>query len=196
MTIYTTANLVAKHNVCEGGRERTAAALAAEGKTMDTVVTMQNILRSLGLTDALYSFSEVLPESREEADRVLRRYMLELAGRASNLILLTEPNLAATLAEANGAINKRCEGVYRPQIMRRQWAAIMACRTKRVDPGLRYWLQAYAELLSPKPDYLAATHATVAFVDGCRDKKLAAEATETLTNTLAALLGDSDGEGQ
>jgi len=189
MTIYTTAARVAQHNVCEGGQERTAAALAREGKTMDTRVTMQNILRSLGLTDALYSFAEVEPASAKEAQTTLRAYMRALAGVTSNLILVREPIYGVELAIANKPLNKRCDGIYRPHLLRKEWVRIANLRKGRIEPEMRYWLQAYMDLLSPKHDYMAATHATVAFLEGAKAAGIYGEALHTATNILAELLG-------
>lgn len=190
MTIYTTAARVAKHNVCEGGQERTAAALAAQGKTMDTVVTMQNILHSLGTTDALYSFVEVEPGSEKEAAYVLGEYCRQLAGMVGNVLIVNDPGLATVLAEVNKTLNKRCDGVERPQLQRRAWAAVMARRQARTVPEVRYWLQAYAELLAPKPAHIRAVHATAAFIDGCRAAKIENEGQQKVYAILDNLLGN------
>lgn len=190
--IYTTAALVAKHNVCEGGVERTAAALAREGKTMDTRVTMQHILQSLGLTDALYSFAEVEPESKDEATKVIREYSRRLVGTMGNLILIPAPHLGDAIAGANAVLNKRFDGITRTEVRRRSTVALARIRAGMDKPELRYWLQGYLEFLSPKPDYLAATHATVAFVEGCRAGGIYDAGLEKAREVLSDLLGGEE----
>ncbi len=65
MTVYTKASLTAKYNVCDQGVERTKAALEKNGLTMDSKVSMQLILRELGLSDTLFSFCSVCKGSEK-----------------------------------------------------------------------------------------------------------------------------------
>ncbi len=189
MTIYTTAAMVAKHGVCPGGTERTAAALAKRGLNMDSRVTMQIILKDLGLSDALFSFSEVEKASRKEAKQVLRQYMRTVAGYACRFILLTHPEYGEALAAANKPINKRCDGIDRPELARKHMVRIGRLHQAETDPSAKHWLNVYRILLSAKPDHIVATHASIALMDGAKAVGVRDEVHQQLVTVLKDLLG-------
>lgn len=193
MTIYTTAARVARFDVCEGGTERTAAALAREGKTMDTVVTLQNILHSLGLTDALFSFCDVEPGSEVERDRVLGRYIVVLGALLCpgvQVAVHEDRAVYRAVQDARMLIDKRGAGIEREAFAKRVLVTLLRAKREQDAPHLRYWLQGIAELLGPKPNYLAATHATVACIEGYRALGMEARAVEHLTKRLESLLNE------
>ena len=73
--IYTKARLTAEYNICEGGTERTEKALERLGLTMDSRVSMQLIMRELGLSDTLFSFCAVCKGCEDEANKIGRAHV-------------------------------------------------------------------------------------------------------------------------
>lgn len=190
MTIYTTAATVAKHDVCPGGTDRTAEALAKRGMTMDSRVTIQIILNDMGLCDALFSFCEVEKASRKEAEGVIREYMLSVAGYALRFLSLdADDNRKQVLLDANKAINKRCEGISRPALSRRSFVEVNRLYNQETDTKTRHWLNAYKIMLAPKPDHVTAVHATIALLEGCEVLSMDNEMRGALVHRLADLLG-------
>lgn len=189
MTIYTQAALTAKFNVCEGGTARTAAALSRLGLTMESPVTMQLILRELGLSDTVFSFCAVQKGCEEEARRVLWGYMLCLTGLACRFITLTHPEYIELIANANHVINKRCSGVNRKELMQQNYERVSAAHASEEAPNIRYFLDTYKHMLSTSPDYLAATHAGIALLEGCKVVGVYNEVHTKLVGELHTLLG-------
>lgn len=189
MTIYTKARLTAQHNICEGGTERTAAALERLGLTMDSKVTMQLILRELGLSDTLFSFCAVCKGCEIEADKVLHAFMLEVTGLACRWLLLMNPTYVSALERANAAINKRCRGLKRPELNSQIHKEIKALQDEQTNPQDRYWLSTYLCMLSHHPDYLAATHGAIALMDGAAIVNMRDEIHAHLVSHLTVLLG-------
>lgn len=187
MTIYTTAAKVAKHDVCDGGTERTAAALAKRGLTMNDVVPMQLILEDLGLCDALFSFCEVEKKSRKEADLVIREYMRNVAGYITRFLSLTH-GYGEELRQGNHVLNKRFDGIDRPSLLRKSFVTFRKLHEAEVDPAGKHWLNAYSILLSPKPDHICAVHSTVALLEGAAVTGFDKEMRDMLVNVLQTLL--------
>lgn len=190
MPIHTRASLTAKFNVCEGGTQRTKETLERLGLSFDSKVTMGLILREMGLSDCVFSFCAVEKQDRGEADRVLWAYMLYVTGLAQRFIILTHPTYDDMMAEANKAINKRCEGHKRPAQLARIYARVNDAYRAEPDAKIRYWLDVYRCMLSDKPDHLAATHGGIALMDGAQIAGIRAEIHATLVVELTRLLGE------
>lgn len=190
MPIKTRASLTAKHNICEGGTERTKLTLERLGLQFDSIVTMGLILREMGLSDCVFSFCATEKEDRKEADRVLRAYMLYVTGLAQRFIILTHSQYDAMLAEANKAINKRCEGHRRPAQLARLYAKVNDAYRTESEPRVKHWLDVYRCMLSDKPDHLAATHGGIALMDGADIVGIRNEVHIQLVEELTRLLGE------
>ena len=188
MTIITKAAWTAKYNVCEGGTARTAAALEANGLTMDDEVSMQDIMRTLGLSDTLFSFCKVKRGCEPEAQRVLGEFMRAVVGYALRWITFTRSDLSEALVQANKAINKRCDGISRPALLAQEYAKINDLYRVEHEPKIKYWLDVYRCVLSNKPDHLAATHAAIALMDGADVMKMRNAVHEQLCAVLNNLL--------
>lgn len=191
MTIYTQAALTAKFNVCEGGTARTAEALSRLGLTMESPVTMQLILRELGLSDTVFSFCAVQKGCENEAREVLHQYMLFVTGLACRFIMLTpsQPEYAELLANANHVINKRCAGIDRKALMQASYERVSAAHSAESIPYMRYLLETYRHMLSTNPDYLAATHAGIALLECAKLVGVYDEIHQRLVDELTRLLG-------
>lgn len=188
--IYTKARLTAEYNICEGGTERTEKALERLGLTMDSRVSMQLIMRELGLSDTLFSFCAVCKGCEDEANKVLWTYMMEVVGRAGRwLTMVGTPDIVKFVAEANGAINKRCSGRPRPALQKKLHDDAKALHDLCPFPQDKFWLFCYMCMLSDRPDHLAATHATIALLDGCEAVGMRQEAHDTLFKVMMDLLG-------
>lgn len=189
MTIYTRAAWTTTSGICEGGLVRTMEALEKYGLTLDSDVSLQTILKELGLSDTLFSFCKVTKSSQKEAIRVLRQYMLEVTGLAGRFLLLLHPEYAEPLADANKVINKRCRGIKRPELMAATYAKIKALWKAETSPQDRHWLNVYLCMLSKQPDHLVATHASIALMDGAEVVGTRKEIHDRLYKTLEDLLG-------
>lgn len=188
--IYTKARLTAEFNICEGGTERTAATLERLGLTFDSRVSMQLIMREMGLSDTLFSFCAVCKGCEEEAQQTLWKFMLEVTGRAGQWLTLMAPaELVKTITEANKVINKRCSGRPRPALMKKLHDDVKALHDICPHEQEKFWLYVYMCMLSDKPDYLAATHGTIALLDGCAVVGMREEAYNVVFKTMMDLLG-------
>lgn len=190
MTIYTKAAYTTKEGICEGGLERTIQTLDRLGLTMDSRVSMQLILRELGLSDTLFSFCRVCKGCEAEAQQVLHKYMLAVTGLALRFLTLTRPELAEPLVEANKVINKRCAGLDRKALLAQVYKKIKVLHENETAPQDKHWLNVYLCMLSEHPDHLCATHASISLMDGADVVGIRAEIHARLVQELTDLLGE------
>lgn len=192
MTIYTRAAYTTTQGICEGGMERTQATLDKLGLTMDSDVSMQLIMRELGLLDTLYSFCKVCTRSEAEAERVIRQYCLFVGGKAAQWLALTHSDMAEMIAAANRALNLRFSGKDNTKMRRTSLAAWTTALTLNADSFNiveRQWVEVYRCLLTDKIDAFCATHATVALLEGARLCGMWEEVHARLCQELNQLLG-------
>lgn len=187
--ILTCAAYTTKEGICDGGIDRTQALLDELGITADTWVSLQLIMRHLGLSDTLFSFCRVKKGCEEEARTVLWAFMLEVTGYANRFIMLTRPEFATMLIRANKAINKRCTGIERKMLLRDCHREFQNKHRVEADPAIKHWLNVYMCMLSDKPDHLCATHGSIALMDGAAIHNFRTEIHEQLCQTLNKLLG-------
>lgn len=192
MTIYTCAAYTTAHDICEGGKERTQALLDKLGLGFNEWGSMQLIMRELGLSDTLFSFCKVKKGCEAEAQEVLGKYMLQVTGDALNLIHLTRPDISSQLTRANKAINKRCLNIRRPELLAQEYAHVNRMHGNEAEVNIRHWLDVYRCMLSDKPDHLAATHASIALMDGASIIGIRQHMHEHLCDTLNRLLGEEE----
>ena len=158
------------------------AALKRLGLTMNSVVSMRTILDQLGVSDTVYSFCKVKPESQKEADHVLHTYMEYLYDIALNRFGAFDPAEYPMHAKA---IRKRCQGIYRPKLLAEASIALTKMKAGVESPERLKALDAMLCLSSTNhADAIAATHAGVALMDACR----ASGAGEALAEELRAKL--------
>lgn len=192
MTIYTRAAYTTTQGICEGGMERTIATLEKLGLTMDSDVSIQLIMRELGLLDTLYSFCKVCKRSEAEAQHVIRQYCLFVGGKAAQWLLLTRGDLSELVAASNKALNMRFTGRDNGKVRRRAqvaWTTLLTMEGERVNIIERQWIEVYRCLLADKIDAFCATHATVALLEGARLCDMQPEIHERLCKELITLLG-------
>lgn len=192
MTIRTKAAWTLPEGVCDRGRERTAEALARLGLTEDSMVTMQQILQELGLSDTLYSFCRVKKGDEAEASTVLRRYMNAVANATYRYIIVADPNYAELLKPPMLAIDKRVRGIRRPELWNKRHAAVKALHDAEQRAHIKHWLNALLCLLSSHKDHLCATHASISLMDGADIVGIRKETHTVLYETLSELLGPDD----
>jgi hypothetical protein len=192
VTIYTCAAYTTAHDICEGGKERTQALLDKLGLGLNDWGSMQLIMRNLGLSDTLFSFCKVKKGCEQEAQQVLGQYMLQVTGDALNLIALTRPDIVSELVRANKAINKRCINIRRPELLAQEYNHINRLHANEAEVNIRHWLDVYRCMLSDKPDHLAATHASIALMDGAGIIGIRDQMHKHLCATLNRLLGDEE----
>lgn len=190
--IRTKAAYTTKEGACEGGLERTIAALDRLGLTMDSWVSMQLILRELGLTDTLFSFCKVKKGDEAEAIKVVREYSSYVAALASRFIWVAEPTYAATLDRPLQAIKKRMQGVDRRPLYNAQYEVLKRAHGEETRPHIKHWLNALMCLLSTYGEHLCATHASISLMDGADIVGIRREVHEELLKKLHELLGPED----
>lgn len=190
MTIYTRAAYTTTQGICEGGMERTEATLKKLGLTMDSDVSMQLIMRELGLLDTLYSFCKVCKRSEKEAQNVIRKYCLFVGGKAAQWLLLTRSDLAQDIAGSNRALNLRFTGRDNPKLRNAAMASMTIVHNHEHTTIIeRQWAEVYRCLLADKIDAFCATHATSALLEGARMCGMQSEVHERLCQELNQLLG-------
>lgn len=190
--IRTKAAYTTQAGICEGGMERTIATLERLGLTMDSWVTMQLILRELGLSDTLFSFCKVKKSDEAEAKRVLRTYMEHVATTAYKFIYISDPPYFGKLREPMLAIDKRVRGLDRRPLFAAQYKVVKALHSAENRPHIKHWLNALLCLLSEYADHLCATHASIALMDGADVVGVRSDVHENLMYQLSQLLGPDD----
>lgn len=190
MTIYTKAALTTVEGICDGGIERTKATLAKLGLTMDSRVSMQLILRELGLSDTLFSFCSVCKGCEEEAAQVLGKYMAVVTGLACRFLQLTNAEYAEDLLAANDTLNKRFAGMDRKMLLAEHYKKFKIHHATDDMPQNKHFLNVYLIMLSSQPNHLCATHASIALMDGLEICGARREMHDRLYTELSDLLGD------
>lgn len=187
MTIYTKAEWTLAEGPCEGGVERTDEALARLGLDRSSMVSMQLILRELGLTDTLYSFVRVRGDCKKEAQEKLAKYAMEVAALAHGVLVLV---YGEKLMRINRAINRRYVGGrgFNPECLQAQ-REVLELKREETNISMQHLLEAYSCLLSNKSDAISVTQATVAALDGASVANARAEVHGHLTRKLAEILG-------
>lgn len=176
--------------------ERTMTALEKYGYNLHTWVTMQLILRELGLSDTLFSFCKVKKGDEKEASRVLRTYMEHVAATTYKFIWVADPDYAAKLARPMHAIDKRVKGHDRRPLFAAQYQEVKKLYNAENRPQVRHWLNALMSLLSEYGDHLCATHASIMLMDGADIVGIRKEVHENLVYQLSQLLGPEDGHSE
>ncbi len=159
MTIYSSAKLTEKLNVCEGGVERTKLALHKHGMEWESRLSGQWCLTNLGVHDTLFSMGRVFPDSRAEADALLRAYL----GQVESLLLEMEPSMKVDndwpeLKLAKQCVKERVKGLSRERKWERASRELAESKDRLARATLIEATNVYLALLST-PMYLAATHA-------------------------------------
>lgn len=190
--IRTKAAYTTKEGICEGGMERAIATLERLGLTMDSWVTMQLIMRELGLSDTLFSFCRVKKGDEAEASRVLRTYMEYVATVAYKFIWAADPDYAPKLHKPMLAIDKRVKGHDRRPLFAAQYREVKKLWEIETRPHVKHWLNALLCLLCEYGNHLCATHASIALMDGADIVGIRAEVHENLCFQLNSLLGPDD----
>lgn len=176
--------------ICEGGLERTNETLARLGLNMDSLVSMQTIMRELGLTDTLYSFCKVTLESRAEAQKVLGEFIKYETELAYWLINFTRSDLSTAIKQAARPIKKRAEGTPREALQQQEYESLSRLYYNEPEAHIKHWINAFRCLLSnEKSDSLAATHAAMALMDGADIIGIREEIHKRLCDKLNELLG-------
>lgn len=172
--------------------ERTLAALERLGLTMDSWVSMQLIMRELGLSDTLFSFCKVKKGDEKEAKKVLREYMEYVAVTAFKFLCVADPSLAVPLTGPMKAIDKRIKGYDRRPMLAAEYKNVKNIYNEELRPHLKHWLNALLCLLSEYGDHLCATHASIALMDGADIVGIRKEVHTNLCHQLNELLGPED----
>lgn len=194
--IRTKAAYTTNAGICEGGMERTMAALEKHGLGLHSWVTMQLILRELGLSDTLFSFCKVKKGDEPEARRVLRHYMGHVAATAYRFIWVADPSYVDKLNRPIHAIDKRVRGHDRRALFAAQYKDVAKLHKEETRPQIKHWLHALMCLLSEYGDHLCATHASIALMDGADIVGIRKEVHGNLVHMLSELLGPEDGRNE
>lgn len=190
--IRTKAAYTTKAGICEGGLERTNAVLERLGLTYDSWVSMQLIMRELGLSDTLFSFCKVKKGDEAEAHRVLTTYTEYVASILYKYIWIADPTYTPKLSRAMAAIDKRLKGHDRKALLQAQYQTVRKLHEEELRPQIKHWLNGLLCLLSDNPLHLASTHASIALMDGADIVGVREAVHNNLYSQLMDLLGPDD----
>lgn len=195
MTIYTSAALTEPLNVCDQGKERTRAALARLGLEWHSRVTIDLILDTMGLSDAVFSCGAVEPRSRAEADDVLVAYAATLPAMCDSLwrpAMLPRP---AAVEEARHLFGKRLMGKPREAQARALLPALLEASKESPNPVERMAMEFWVAMINPdKPMYLVATHGGMWLIDMAVAEggvAVGQRMVQTLTETFRQILNEA-----
>lgn len=169
MTIFTEAGAPLKggpNTHCEGGKQRSDAALAKYGLKEGDIVTLRDVLEVLGVSDTVFSLPFVIKQSQREARSVLLKYMAYELDIAKSLL----PVLGITkYAEHMKAVEKRTLGHRREGPLQNAYNQFFLLANEEVDIPKQHALCAVAILANHTvDDHIAAVHAGIRLMDAGR----------------------------
>lgn len=187
--IYTSSALTRKHNSCPRGPDW----LEQHNLPAETPVSMGGIVRTLGVYDALFSFCEVFPECKLEAELVLRGFGLYIAGMCCRFICLSEHNSVGILAASNSVLNNWAAGTRNNTHAAKMRKSVGKLPRPAERPQIGKWYAAYDYLLSNQPDYMKVMQATRAFMEGAEIADIHGPVYDEMRKRLFEALGEEDG---